>query len=184
MSRGLRPWPKGSAVLALILAAGCFSVSVEVTFAPGSIDLRSHGTTVLQDPAQRPVHVGDGGADAENLPAEYRLARPSHGRGWRVVVDRSPGPAELEVTMEGLASVDDPWGCYAEVVLNDQPVARLQAPRGAASDAVSMLRVPLPAGSLRVGENRLEIVQRECAVARRQDRFDDALIRSVLLRLP
>lgn len=183
MTRGLYSSGR-SAVLALVLAAGCVSVSLDVTFAPGSIDMRSPGTTVLQDPAQRPVHVGDGGADVESIPAEYRLAHPSHGRGWRIVVDRPPGAAELEATIESLAPVDDPSGCSAEAVLNDRPVARLQAPRGAAPGAISVVKVPLPAGVLRVGENRLEIVQRECAVTRGQDRFDDALIRSVLLRVP
>jgi hypothetical protein len=173
-----------SAVLALVLAAGCVSLHLDVTFAPGSIDMRSHGTTVLQEPAQRPVHVGDGGTDADSIPAEYRLAHPSHGRGWRVVVDRPPGAAELEATIESLARVDNPWGCYAEAVLNDRPVGRLQAPRGAAAGAVSVVKVLLPAGALQVGENRLAIVQRECAVTRDQDRFDDALIRSVLLRVP
>jgi hypothetical protein len=47
-----------------------------------------------------------------------------------------------------------------------------------------VVKVLLPAGALQVGENRLAIVQRECAVTRDQDRFDDALIRSVLLRVP
>jgi hypothetical protein len=178
-------WPRASALgLALAMAAGgCVSVKLDVTFAPGVVDLKPHGSTVLQDPAQRPLHVGDG-KDAEAIPTEYRLARPSPGRGWRVVVDRDPGAAELEATIESLAPLDDPSGCYAEAVLNERSVARLQAPVGTAAGAVVVVRVPLPAGSLRVGENRLEIVQRECAVTRGQERFDDALIRSVVLRVP
>jgi hypothetical protein len=64
------------------------------------------------------------------------------------------------------------------------PVACLQAPRGAAAGAISVVKVPLPSAILQVGENRLGIVERECAVARGQDRFDDALIRSVLLGVP
>jgi hypothetical protein len=179
-------WPRAGALgLALVgAAAGCVSVKLDVTFSPGVVDLKPHGATVLQDPAQRPLHVGDGGKDAEALPTEYRLARPSAGRGWRVVVDRDPGPAEMEATIESLAPIDDPSGCYAEALLNERSVARLQAPVGTAAGAVVVVRVPLPAGSLRVGENRLEIVQRECTVTRGQERFDDALIRSVVLRVP
>lgn len=87
-------------MLALLLAAGCVSVRLDVTVAPGSIDLRPDGTTVLQDPAQRPVHVGDGGPDVERIPTEYRLAHPSLGRDLRVVVDQPPGAAEREATIE------------------------------------------------------------------------------------
>jgi hypothetical protein len=173
-----------AAALSLV-AAGCVSVSLDVTFAPGSVDMRPHGTTVLQNPSQPPVHVGDGkGPEAESIPAEYRLAKPSIGRGWRIVVDRPPQAAELETTIESLAPKDDPSGCYAEVVLNDRPVARLQAPAGAPAGAVSVVRTTLPAAAFQTGENRLEIVQRECAITRGEDRFDDALIRSVLLRVP
>jgi hypothetical protein len=170
--------------LALSILAGCVSVHLDVTFAPGSFEMKPHGTTVLQDPAQHPIHVGDGGADAERIPTEYRLANPSQGRGWRVVVDQPPGAAVLEVCIEPLSTIDDPAGCYAEVVVNDQPVGRLHAPRGTPAGAVTTVQVPIPAGALRVGENQLEIVQRECVVTRGQDRFDDALIRSVLLRVP
>jgi hypothetical protein len=166
MTRRLR-WAGRAAVLCLAGAAGCVSVRLDVTFAPGSIDMKPHGTTVLQDPAQRPVHVGDGrGPDAESIPAGYRLANPSAGRGWCIVVDRLPGAAELEATIESLAPVDDPLGCYAEVVLNDRSVARLQAPPGTPAGAISVLKAPLPGAAFRVGENR------------------DALIRSVLLRVP
>jgi hypothetical protein len=169
--------------LALVLPLGCVTVRLDVTFAPGSLDLKPHGTTVLQDPAQQPIHVGDG-VDARSIPTEYRMSHPALGRGWRVVVTQPPGAAELEATIEDLAPVDDPSGCYAEVVVNDRPVARLQAPRGTPPGSVSVVRVPIPEGALHVGENRLEIVQRECTIPRGPDRFDDALIRSVLLRVP
>jgi len=54
--------------------------------------------------------LGDGGPDAERIPTEYRLANPSQGRGWRVVVDQLPGAAVLEATIESLAPIDDPGG--------------------------------------------------------------------------
>ena len=56
--------------LALALPVGCVSVRLDVTFAPGSFEMTPHGTTVLQDSTQPPVHVGDGGVDAERIPTE------------------------------------------------------------------------------------------------------------------
>lgn len=75
-------------------------------------------------------------------------------------------------------------GATDTLFVNDRPVGRLQATQGTLAGAISIVRVPIPEGALQVRENRVEIVQRECAVTRGQDRLDAALIRSVLLRMP
>jgi hypothetical protein len=161
-----------------LLAAACVPVTVDVTFAPGAIVMQSPGSTVLQDARRPPVHIGDGADDAAALPAEYRLEAPPRGYGWRVHVQRPPAAAEVEATIEGLAPAGDPSGCHTELVVNDRPLARLQAPR--AAGVVAVLTIPVPPGTLQPGENRVQVVSRECSSS--PDRYEDSLIRSLLLR--
>lgn len=174
-----------SALLAwvAVAVAGCVSTSIDITFAPGAIQLQGAGSTYLHRPSERPIHVGDGRGDVADVPTEFRLANPPRGYGWKFRLDRPPSSAEMELVLQGVAPATDPAGCRSQALLNGHPVAELNGLVSPGPAVSSVVTVPLAPEALRVGENVLELTQTACARPPAGDRFDDFLIRSVAIRV-
>ena len=179
--RGLVQWPLA---FAASLVVACFAVTSH-TLAEGEIPNLKAGETYefhrFTEGTNKPIHLGDGRGEIEDIPAKYLDPDVPFSYGWKFNLQELPQAGLLFVSIYSLVEKYR-YDCPTVVKLNGKQIHDLrQEPYG--SHRTTNAEISLKKENFQVGENKIEIVEESCRDLRSQGARNDSLVYAVRLQL-
>lgn len=174
-------WPIALAA-SLIVASFAFTSR---TLAEGQVPNLKSGETYqfheFIEGSNKPIHLGDGRGEIEDIPVEYRNTNVPVSYGWKFNLQELPQAGLLFVSMYSLVEKSR-YDCPTVVKLNGKEIYDLrQGSYG--SYKTTNAEIPLKKEYFQVGENKIEIAEESCKDPRSIGARNDSLVYGVRLQL-